>query len=249
MSIETYYYDSQLKRYITQFMYVFNGLHVKIGKRDTNEEKLIQVPINYGSRDRIVQHIISGFTQNKPLRLPIMSVYMTGLDIDTSLMKGKMTERKQTFLPKGGSIPDDITTIEQYMPIPYKMNMELAIYCSNQEQQFQIFEQILMLFDPTLQIQTNDTVFDWTKITTIKLENIKIEENYPPSIERRILQSAMDFSLPVWISPPSSLKKEIVNKILFRISTLDSSNNTESFIDIFEDDTIEYKTLIDSDNI
>lgn len=249
MAIETYYYDNQFKRYITQFMYVFNGLHVMVGKNDVNNERLIQVPINYGSKDRVVQHILSGNTQNKPIRLPLMSAYMSGIEIDPNLMKGKMTQRKQTYLPRGGSIPEDITSVEQYMPIPYRMNMELSIYCSNQEQQFQILEQLLMIFDPTLQIQTSDSVFDWTKITTIKLENIRIEENYPPSIERRILQSSLDFSLPVWIAPPSTLKKEIVNKILFRLSTIDYNNNIEDIVAEFDSLNIPYETLIDSENL
>lgn len=246
MAIDTYYYDSQIKRYLIQVMNVFKGLHVMVGKNDTSEERLIQVPIHYGSRDRVVQHILGGNTQNKPIRLPVMSAYMSGLDIDTSLMKGKMVQRSQTYLPRGGVIPDDLTVVKQYMPIPYKMNVELSVYCSNQEQQFQILEQLLMLFDPSLQIQTSDADFDWTKITTVKLENIRFEENYPPAIERRMIQTSLDFSLPIWIAPPTALKKEIVNKILFRISTIDYTNSVEDIVAEFDAMNLEYETLFDA---
>lgn len=249
MAIDTFYYDNQLKRYIIQAMNIFKGLHVMVGKNDAGEEPLVYVPIQYGSRDRVVQHILGGNTQNKPLRLPIMSMYMSGLTIDSDLMKGKMGQRSQTYLPYGGIVPDDLTVVKQYMPIPYRMSIDLSIYCSNQEQQFQILEQILMLFDPSLQIQTSDTPFDWTKITTVRLEDIRLEENYPPGMDRRMIQSTLGFSLPIYIAPPSTLKQEIVNKILYRIGVIDYSVEIEDIVEDFNAQGIEYETLIDVEKV
>jgi len=249
MSIDTFYYDAQIKRYLVQVSYVFSGLNVMVGKSDTRDERLIPVPIHYGSRDRVVQHIIGSNTQNKPLRLPVLAAYMSSLDIAPELYKGKMTQRSQTYLPRGGVVPDDLKVVRQYMPIPFRMSIDVSMYCSNQEQQFQILEQILMLFDPTLQIQTSDQPFDWTKITTIKLEDIRFEENYPPSIERRIIQTTLSFSLPIYIAPPSTLKANVVNKVLYRISTMDNSDNIEDIVGIFDEMNLEYETLIDMEEV
>ena len=247
MAINTFYYDQQIKRYLIQVMAIFNGLHVKVGKNDVREEDLVPVPIHYGSRDRTVQHILGGNTQNKPLRLPVMSAYMSGLEIDTSLMKGKATQISKTVLPRGGAVPTDLTVVHRYMPIPYRMRVEVALYCSNQEQQFQILEQILMLFDPSLQIQTTDADFDWTKITTVKLEGIRFEENYPPGIERRIIHSTLDFSLPIYIAPPTDLKKEIVNKIFYRINAIDYSSDVYEAIAELDQNNEMYELLVDID--
>ena len=246
MSIKTYYNDYQIKRYIIQFMAIFEGLQIKTGKTKDGKEEFINVPIKYSSIDRSVAHIIAGNTQNKPLRLPLMSVYMSGLNVDASLYKGKMQKRELTYLPLGGSVPDDIENIEQYMPIPYRMNLDLSIYFSNQDQQFQILEQILMLFDPSLQIQVTDSAFDWTKITTVRLENISMQENLPPQMERRIIITNLEFSMPIYISPPASIKKEIIKNIYYRIS---SANLEDDFKDVFEDISDNFSEVVDSKKI
>ena len=102
-----------------------------------------------------------------------------------------------------------------------------------------------MLFDPTLQLQTSDADFDWTKITTITLEHIRLEENYPAGADRRIIQTTMDFTLPVYIAPPTVLKKEIVNKIMYRISTINYTDTIEDIVAEFDSQNIAYETLFD----
>ena len=54
-----YYYDAQLKNYILQFMAIFSGLQVQIGKWNTQDERLISVPVHYGHMDRVVAAIIA----------------------------------------------------------------------------------------------------------------------------------------------------------------------------------------------
>ena len=43
-----YYYDKQITNYILQFMAIFSGLQVRVGKFGDQEESLIPVPIHYG---------------------------------------------------------------------------------------------------------------------------------------------------------------------------------------------------------
>lgn len=242
-SLRTYYYNQQFKMHIIQFMAIFGGLRVSVGAREgpemvttvtegcepgvtTTEEnvvkepRLIGVPIAYGSKDRVVGAIKADNTQNKQLRLPIMSAYMNGVELAPELRKGIGTRRRETYMPTGKVFPDDVTVVHQVMPVPYKVTMELAIFTSNQEQHMQVVEQILMLFDPVLQIQVNDDVFDWTKITTVELTGVRLEENYPVGTDRRIIQTSMDFTFPIYLSGPANIKQDYVKDIMLRIGAV-----------------------------
>jgi hypothetical protein len=106
------------------------------------------------------------------------------------------------------------------MPIPYVMTAELSLYASNTLQMHQILEQLLMLFDPVLQIQTSDAAFDWTKLTTVELTGINNEENYPPGGDRRIIMWSFNFEIPIYISAPVDIRDEIVKKIFITIGDM-----------------------------
>ena len=152
---QAYWYNEQLKRYIIQFMTIFSGLQVSIGRTEgVDQEALIPVTIHYGNHDRVVAGLMAENTQNKPIRLPCMTAYMQGFDLATDLMHGTGQERRNSYVPTGGMLPDDVRVVHQRMPIPYKMQVQLGIYASNTDQHFQILEQILMLFEPQLQLQT-----------------------------------------------------------------------------------------------
>lgn len=218
-----YYYDAQLKNYILQFMAIFTGLQVQIGKWNTEDERLISVPVHYGAPDRVVAALLANNTQNSPLRLPTMSAYLRGLNLDSSRMTGVGLERRQAYVPVGGLVPDDIRVIHQRKPIPYTLELDLSIYASNTDQHFQIMEQILPLFDPQLNIQTSDGIFDWTRLTHVLLKNITVDSNYPIGTDRRIVQSSITFEMPVWIDTPADVRRDFVERVLYRIGTVDTT--------------------------
>lgn len=218
--INEYYYNEQLKRSITQFSSVFAGLEVMTGRRADGEMAVLDVPVRYGSIDRVVAAVSNGFTQNKIMTLPVMSTYLLAIDLAPERRKGVgMTERK-TIMPAGGTTPADLRVMERYMPIPYNLTFELAIYASNLDQMFQILEQLLIIFDPTLQIQTNDSTYDWARQTNIELTSIQEEENYPIGADKRLLVWTLNFNMETWISPPMELKDSLISKIVMRFGDL-----------------------------
>lgn len=228
MAINTYFYDEQLRNYMLQFAAVFTGLHYKTGYgADGAEPELLQVPVHVGSKDRVVAALQSGNTQNKPFSLPIMSVNLSGLDLAPERRHGSNVMDRRVTLKSGGMFPDDLTVVRRIMPIPYTAQMELSIYASNTLQMHQILEQILLMFDPTLQIQTSDKPFDWTKITSIELTGINNEENYPSGSDRRMVVWSLTFSLPLWISAPMDTKDQIVKDIFIRLGDLDGFSMME----------------------
>lgn len=245
-----YYYNAQLRNYILQFMAIFADFKVEVGKKDDREKSLIPVHLTYGAKDRVVASIFSDNTQNKPLRLPAMSAYLNGIEMAPDRRKGIGVERRETYMPAGGTFPDDITTIRQMMPVPYTASLELSIFTSNRDEHLQLIEQILMFFDPIIQIQTTDDTFDWTKLTTVELLGIRFEENYPSGADRRVIQTSMDFAMPVWIASPAKLKKDFIKTIQVRLGTISTATTgSQDIIAELDSQGIEYEKWFDANEI
>lgn len=243
---DAFYYDHQLLRYAVQFMAIFSNMKVKVGASATLPSRLIKVPIIYGSRDRVVAAIKSDNTQNKPLRVPTMSAIIKNIEMAPDLRKGIGQTRRKTVMPLGQPFPDGVRVVKQMMPVPYKARFELAIYASNTDQHFQLMEQILMLFDPIVQIQIGDDPFDWTILTTVELTGINWEENYPSLADKRIIQSTLTFEVPVYLSPPAEFKKNYIADIKIRLGVVPVSvdlRNSEDVIAALDSEGVPYDDL------
>lgn len=222
-ALREFYYNHQLKNYLVQFMAIFADMQVQVGWTGDTEPRLISVPVYSASKDRVVAAIKSENTQNKPIRLPTMSAHLTNLELAPDRVKGKGQSRRNTFMPSQGLFPDDIGVVQQRMPVPYNATYELSIWTSNQDQHYQIIEQILMLFNPHLQIQSSDEPFDWTKITMVELQNIGLEENFPAGGDRRIIRTTLTFQVPIWLSVPADVHNRYVKDIYVRIGAVSTA--------------------------
>lgn len=220
--IQSYWYDAQLRAYILQFCSIFSGLQVQTGLGECGEAEMISVPIVVGNRDRVVAAISAGNTQNRMFSLPTMAAYLSSINIAPERRKVQAYTDQRVTLPVGGVYPTDLTVVKRAMPVPYMVTMDLTIYASNTQQMHQILEQILVLFNPDLQLQKSDGPFDWTKITKVELTGIANEENYPAGPERRILIWTLSFELPIYLSVPMAVKDDLVRKIIIRIGDLGS---------------------------
>jgi len=245
-----FYYNQQLRKWIYQFMNVFYGLQVHVGKSATEEERLVTVPIAYGHRERVVASIIAENTQNKMLRLPTMSCYMRNLRLDTSRLSGVGTGRRQTYTPVGGLVPDDTRVIHQMKPVPYIMEVELGLYASNTDQHCQMLEQIIPHFNPTVQIQTSDAIFDWARQTTIDLKNVQLDSNFPIGNDRRICQSTLTFEVAIWIDIPADVHDDFIKKIYVRLGAVSSGATTHAeMIYELDEQGIPYQLWADGSNL
>jgi hypothetical protein len=244
-----FYYDKQFKKYLLQFMAIFSGMKVQIGVNNLNSaSNLMKVPVKGGSVDRVVAAILADNTQNKLLRLPLMSAKIVDMAIDEQAMKGTATIHRKVFLPLGESLPNGLQVARRRMPVPYDVTFELSIYASNADQQYQILEQIFMLFDPVLQIQTSDKDLDWTKINTVKLESINLEENYPAATDKRMLITSLTFSTTVYISAPVNYKKDYIKSIQIRLAAIHTDENTQEVVKDVDRATPAYEKLFDIDD-
>ena len=216
--INNYFYEGQLRAYILQFVSIFYGLQVKTGIGECDEDQFITVPCVVGNKDRVVAAIMAGNTQNRVFAIPTMAVHLQSLQVAAERRKAPAMLDQRVTMKAGGVFPDDLTVVKRAMPVPYDATLELTIYASSTQQMHQILEQILVLFNPDLQLQKSDAPFDWTRITKVELTDIANEENYPIGTDRRLISWTLTFAVPIWLSIPMGIKDDLVRKIVIQLS-------------------------------
>lgn len=245
----TYYYSGQFEKLLIQFMNVFAHIKVRTGKNDMDRTgDFIDVTIKHGSMDRVVAAIKTNNNNNTPLRLPAMAAKITGIEYAADRAKGTGTTSRKTVLERGKVFPDDLKVVYSLNPIPYDLTFELNILTSNMKHHFEIIEQICLVFNPTVQLQTSDAVFDMSKITQAELENISIDENYPSGQDRRLIAATLQFSATAWVAAPLNIRDEIVKSIQIRLALIGTEENTKKVANDVGRELPPYQTLVDIDD-
>jgi hypothetical protein len=134
----------------------------------------------------------------------------------------KMHLREREFDPDTGmynSNQGDSYTVERLMPVPYKLTVKLDIWTSNTEQKMQIIEQLAILFNPSLEIQSTDNYIDWASLTYVQLtEMMWSSRAIPTSTEEPIDVATLTFEMPIWISAPAKVKRlGVIQKFIANI--------------------------------
>jgi hypothetical protein len=208
-----FFYDGQIRRYVTQFMRVFIGFKYQAGDK---EERL--VPVMYGDLTRQVASIIKDNSENKMPTVPRISCYITGLELDTSRLSdstfvSKVNVRERTYQDVAGQRVYGTEqgagyTVERLMPTPFKLKVKADVWTSNTDQKLQLLEQILILFNPSLEVQTTDNYVDWTSLSVIYLTSTNFSSrSIPQGTDTDIDIASLEFEMPIYISPPTKVKK------------------------------------------
>jgi hypothetical protein len=207
-----HFYDGQIRRYLVQTIRVLSNFAVKYG-----DQTLHRVPVMYGDADRQAATILRQNSENKVNSAPRISVYISGLDLDRNRLSDSSYVGKLHFRERGidtSTNPDEYTqgqgknyTVERLMPTPFKLTMKCDIWATNADQKLQILEQILVLFNPSLELQTTDNYIDWTSLSVLELASMNwSSKTIPVGNDSPIDVATITLEAPIWISPPAKVK-------------------------------------------
>jgi len=213
---------------LLQFARIFSGFQVEYGRQENSEEAaLLRVPVRYGDASRNAQTIIQENSASSLPSTPLMTFYIAALDYDRPRMQepyfvSKINVRQRTYDSSTETYETsqgNAFTVERLMPVPYKMTINLDIWTSNTNQKFQLVEQIVTLFNPSLEIQSTDNYIDWTSLTVCELESISYSSRtIPVGTENPIDICTMRFNVPIWISSPAKVKKlGVIERIIYNV--------------------------------
>ena len=206
-----HFYDGQVRRYVTQLVRLFSNFSYKDGSG-----KIVQVPVMYGDITRQVGNILRDNSENKIPSAPRMAVYITAIEQDRtrtsdSSFTSKVHIRERAYDDDNNeylNTQGKNYTVERIMPSPYTLSVNVDIWSTNTDQKLQIIEQILMLFNPSLEIQTTDNYVDWSSLTVVEMTNISFSNRtIPIGTESDIDVATLGFTTPIYLNMPAKVKK------------------------------------------
>ena len=222
---QQFFYDGQIERFLAQFIRIVSGFQVEYGQTSASGTTYQRVPVYYGDGSRQVAAII---TQNAAPNImpvvPAMTVYINGISYDKDRIQdptyiGKMQIRERYYNEDTQEYENrqgNAFTVERPMPVPYTLELKLDIWTSNTKQKLQLLEQIMVLFNPSMEIQSTDNYIDWTSLSHVYLDTPTWNtRSVPIGTDNPIDVATLTFKLPIWISPPARVTKlGVIQKII-----------------------------------
>lgn len=221
-----YWYDGQLRRYVKQLIAIFSGFQWQ-GKDKNGETYLRTVPIKWAASERQVATILNNNSENTLITCPQMSLWITGIEMNDEM------RREPNFVSHINVCERDINpetneynsqlgntyTVERFMPVPYTLRLQLDIWTSNTMQKDQIIEQIMVLFNPSIDFQTGTNPIDWISLTTLHMTGMTYSSrSIPIGTSDEIDIASFEFETLIHISPPAKIKKQnIIHQIITNI--------------------------------
>lgn len=245
-----YWYDEQIKRYLIQIIRVFS--HLKVKENTSTGVKYNRVPARYGDASRMVSSILRNNSENVINSAPFISVTVNSLQVARDRVHDPMNVDTKQVAERAWNAESGTYTAEQgnlyttqrYMPVPYNMTINVDIWTTNTDTKLQLLEQIFVLFNPSLQLQSNNNPLDWTNIFELELTDIVwSSRSLPAGVDENLDISTLTFAVPIWISPPAKVKRQsIIQQIIADI------HNVPSIADLgFSEDYYDFFASVEDD--
>ena len=217
-----YWYDEQIKRYLLQLVRVFSNFKVREFTKDGINYN--RVPARYGDSSRMVASILRNNSENVINSAPFIAVTIQSIQpardrthepflVDTTQVAEREYDADtNTYSNTQGNL----YTTQRYMPVPYNLTFAVDIWTTNTDTKLQILEQIFVLFNPSIQLQSNSNPLDWTSVFEIELSDISwSSRSVPAGVDESLDISSLTFNSPIWISPPAKVKRQsIIQQII-----------------------------------
>jgi hypothetical protein len=208
-------------------MRIFSDIKIRNGPDANGLYTIQRVPIMYGDPSTMVAQLIKGASENTMLPSPMFSAYIDSLKMNdkrrqdsqyvgkVSTVEREFDKQTQTY----GSGPGVRQDVERYMPVPWDIVFKLDVWTTNTITKLQIFEQLAVIFNKSIQLQQNSNVLDWTSIFEVWYDDFTWTNRSIGQVtgdERDVM--SFKFNVPIWINPPAKLKRsgliaEIVTQV------------------------------------
>jgi hypothetical protein len=235
-----FHYSSQIRRFLIQFGKIFSNWYVTKGKDPAGNKILVRVPVMYGDSSRQASTIIANNSASNLPSAPMISYYISGLEYDQKRTQepffvDRINVRQRAYDQDTQSYETtqgQAFTVERLMPVPYMLRLTVDLWTTNYQQKLEIMEQLGVLFNPSLEIQSTDNYIDWTSLTVVYQDGLTFSSrSIPQGTGNPIDVLSWKFYMPIWISAPAKLKKMgVIQKIITSIhegSAIDDIQNDD----------------------
>lgn len=222
-----YFYDNQIRRFLVQFARIFSDWNVTKGKDPAGNDIIVRVPIMYGDSSRQAAAIIEGNSASNMPSAPLITYYVSGLEYDQKRTQDpyfldKVNVRQRQYDPVTGQVQTtqgQAFTVERVMPVPYTLRVTVDFWTTNYQQKLELIEQLGVLFNPAMEIQSTDNFIDWTSLSVVYQDGLTFSSrSIPMGTGNPIDVMTWKFYMPIWISTSAKVKKlGVIHKVIASI--------------------------------
>ena len=222
-----YFYDNQIRRFLIQVARVFSDWQVTKGKDPAGNDILVRIPIQYGDSSRMAAAQIANNSPSSLPSAPMISYYISGLEYDQKRTQDptfvdNLSVRQRTYNPETQHYEQtqgQAFTVERIMPVPYTLRITVDVWTTNYQQKLELIEQLGVLFNPSLEIQSTDNFIDWTSLSVVYQDGLTFSSrSIPAGSGNPIDILSWKFYMPIWISSPAKIKKlGVIHKVIASI--------------------------------
>lgn len=221
----SHFYHRTVRKLVVAFGTLFNNIRlVRYDATNTTEIERINVPLAYANKEKFYKRITEDPNLANPTQtiLPRMAFEMGAITYDPLRKTSSHISNFYTY---------PSSTVNQVRLSPYNFDFNLYLYVRNNEDGFQIVEQILPYFTPdytlTVDFLNNGSL---PLDVPIVFNSINYEQNYEGDPETtRVLTWSLNFEVKGYmIGPTSDIK--LIKKVTANVAT-DNYQNTNRKID------------------
>jgi len=233
-----YFYDKQIRRFMNQFIRIFDEMYVEFGRDANGNSILSRVPVRYADTNRQVSSILKNNIDNSLLNVPMMVCYIKEVNYDRQrIQEPKYVDNKSVRTRATDPLTGNATTLQgqnytlnRLMPAPYRLTVVVELWTSNFDQKCQLFEQIGCMFNPDMELQSSQNYYDWTSLSYVLLTNFNwTTRDIPVGSDDPIDVATFTFEMPIWLSTPAKiLRLGIIQSVV--ANTYDANGNPTTAI-------------------
>ena len=197
-----------MRKVVVAFGTMFNDINLV---RTNNAGEVIQtmkVPLAYGPKQKWLARLQEdpNITKKVAVTLPRLGFEIQTISYDSTRKLNSIQKLKKVNSSAQGK-----TMSQQFMPVPYNMDFQMAVMAKNSDDALQIVEQILPFFQPDYTVTLNDnTAMGTTRDVPIVLTNVGYEDNYEADmITRRAIIYTLSFTAKFYLYGPVTDQKVI----------------------------------------
>jgi hypothetical protein len=222
-----YFYDNQIRRFLIQFARIFSNWEVTRGKDPAGNNIYVRVPIQYGDSSRMAATIQANNSASNLPSAPLITYYIAGLEYDQKRTQDpyfidKLSVRQRQYNQETQSYnttQGQAFTVERMMPVPYTLRITVDFWTTNYQQKLELIEQLGVLFNPSMELQSTDNFIDWTSLSVVYQDGLTFSSrSVPQGTGNPIDIMSWKFYMPIWISSSAKIKKlGVIHKIIASI--------------------------------
>jgi hypothetical protein len=158
---------------------------------------------------------------------PMITYYISGLEYDQKRTQDpffvdKLNVRRRHYnadTQQFETTQGQAFTIERIMPVPYTLRITVDFWTTNYNQKLELIEQLGVLFNPSMELQSTDNFIDWTSLTVVYQDGLTFSSrSIPQGTGNNIDVMTWKFYMPIWISSSAKVKKlGVIHKIIASI--------------------------------